>query len=255
MAREPKTNPKRRSWRGVVGLAVLGLASASAALATLKVCRFVTTDPQFALSPDRQDAVTIEGLRYGSRTKVLRVFSADFGRSIFMTPLDERRRRLLNVDWVEDASISRIWPDRLDVHIRERTPIAFVLLRSGVQLIDSQGVMLELPAQAQFTFPVLSGIREQDTPNRRLERVSAFLRVEQELGDQAKDLSEVNAADPADIHVVAQMGDRTVELLLGDADFGRRYQNFLTHYPEIRKQSPEGKRFDLRLEDRITATE
>ena len=214
MAREPKTNPKRRSWRGVVGLAVLGLASASAALATLKVCRFVTTDPQFALSPDRQEAVTIEGLRYGSRTKVLRVFSADFGRSILMTPLDERRRRLLTVDWVEDASVSRIWPDRLDVHIRE-----------------------------------------QDTPNRRLERVSAFLRVEQELGDQAKDLSEVNAADPADIHVVAQVGDRTVELLLGDADFGRRYQNFLTHYPEIRKQSPEGKRFDLRLEDRITATE
>ena len=138
--------------------------------------------------------------------------------------------------------------------LRHRLAIQ-VLLRSGVQLIDSHGVMLELPAQAQFTFPVLSGIREQDAPNRRLERVSAFLRVEQELGDQAKDLSEVNAADPADIHVVAQVGDRTVELLLGDADFGRRYQNFLTHYPEIRKQSPEGKRFDLRLEDRITATE
>jgi len=40
---------------------------------------------------------------------------------------------------------------------------------------------------------------------------------------------------------------------VGDSDFGRRYQNFLSHYPEIEKHSPEVKLFDLRLEDRITA--
>jgi hypothetical protein len=43
--------------------------------------------------------------------------------------------------------------------------------------------------------------------------------------------------------------------LLGDADFARRYQNFLNHYPEIQKRSPGVKAFDLRLEDRITAKE
>jgi hypothetical protein len=54
---------------------------------------------------------------------------------------------------------------------------------------------------------------------------------------------------------LVQVEDRAVELLLGDSDFGRRYQNFLSHYPEIRKRSPEVKRFDLRLDDRITAKE
>ena len=45
-------------------------------------------------------------------------------------------------------------------------------------------------------------------------------------------------ADPDNIRIVAK-GDRgAVELLLGDGNFGRRYQNFLKHYPDIQKQSP-----------------
>ena len=67
---------------------------------------------------------------YASRSKVQRVFADDFDRSIFAVPLDERRRRLLAIDWVEDASVSRVWPDRLVVRIRERKPVAFVFFRS-----------------------------------------------------------------------------------------------------------------------------
>ncbi len=57
-------------------------------------------------------------MRYASRSKVQRIFAQDSDRSIFPFPLDERRRRLLAIDWVEDASVSRVWPDRLAVRIR-----------------------------------------------------------------------------------------------------------------------------------------
>ena len=77
--------------------------------------------------------------------------------------------------------------------------------------------------------------------------------MQEDLGYLAKDVSEVNAADPDNIRIVAQVENRAVELMLGDTNFGRRYQNFLKHYPEIEKQSPEVKTFDLRLDDRITA--
>lgn len=253
MPRESKS--RRWNWRLILGIAGLALVTGAAAVAAIQVRRFVTTDPEFALSRDRKDALDIEGLHYGSRARVLRVFTPDFGRSIFAAPLGERRRLLLAIDWVEDASVSRVWPDRLVARIRERRPVAFVLLRSGVQLIDSQGVLLEPPAQAQFTFPVLSGVSDRDSLDTRRDRVRAFLRVQDEMGYLRKDLSEVDATDPENIRVVVQPDDRAVELLLGDADFGRRYQNFLNHYPEIRKRSPEVKRFDLRLDDRITAKE
>ena len=253
MAKEQKT--KRLNWRIVLGVIGLALIATSAAMATLRVRRFVNADSQFSLSRDRTDALQIEGQRYAARTKILGVFAGDFDHSVFASPLEERRRRLLAIDWVEDASVSRIWPDRLAVRIRERKPVAFVLLGRSVLLIDAHGFLLEQPPQSQFAFPVLSGVREQDTPEERRDRVRTFLRVQRDLGYLAKDISEVDAADIGNIRIVAQVDNRAVELLLGDSDYGRRYQNFLNHYPEIRKRSPDVKRFDLRLDDRITARE
>ncbi len=253
MAREAKT--RRWNWRLLLGLAALALAAVSTAAAGIKVHRFATTNPQFTLSRDRRDALTLEGVRYASRAKILRVFSPDFGRSVFLAPLAERRRELLAIDWVEDASVSRVWPDRLIVRIRERKPVAFVGFRSGVLLVDRTGVLLDPPPQAQFAFPVLSGIREGETAEERRDRVRSFLRVEEDMGYLAKDISEVDTSNTEDIRVVAQVGNRALELLLGDTNFARRYQNFLSHYPEIQKRVPDVKAFDLRLDDRITAKE
>jgi cell division protein FtsQ len=241
-------------WRLWLPLLALGVIGVSTAMAALKVRRFVVADPRFALSRDA-GSLTIAGLQYTQRSKVLRIFAGDFDHSIFSAPLEERRRRLLAIDWVEEASVSRLWPDRLAVRIQERKPVAFVLLRSNVLLIDAHGVLLNLPARAQFTFPVLAGIREDQTAAQRLDCVRAFLQVEREFGYLTKDVSEVNAADPDDIRIVAQVENRSIELMLGDASYARRYQNFLAHYPEIARRSPEVKSFDLRLDDRILAKE
>jgi cell division protein FtsQ len=237
------------------GLTALGVLCVSTAMAGFKVRRFVITDQQFTLSPDRKDALTIQGIRYAARSRLRRVFAADFDHSIFSVPLAERRRRLLAVDWIEDASVSRVWPDRLVVRVTERRPIAFVFFRSGVLLIDAHGVLLEPPAQAQFAFPVLSGIQEEETDDARRQHVRTFLRLTEELGYLAKDVSEVEVGDPDNIRIVAQVDERAVTLMLGDTNFARRYQNFLNHYQEIRKRSPEVKAFDLRLDDQITVKE
>src|SRR5271157_2585729 len=193
MAREAKKITRGFNWRLWLVVTALGAAGVSTALAGFKVRQYALTDPQFTLSRDRPDALAIQGLDYTPRTKVERVFAADFDHSIFSVPLAERRRRLLAIDWVEDASVSRIWPDRLLVRIRERKPVAFVLFRSGVLLIDAHGVLLDPPAQAHFAFPVLSGVRQDETEDQRRERVHALLRLQEDMGYMAKDISEVNA--------------------------------------------------------------
>jgi cell division protein FtsQ len=256
MARESKKVSAARTgfrWRLAAGIVILGLVCISTAMAALQVHAYVMRDPQFQLSRDRKDALRLEGLRYASKSKVLRVFAPDFDHSILSVPLAERRRRLLAIDWIEDASVSRVWPDRLVVRIRERKPIAFVFLRSGVVLIDAQGVLLDPPGEAQFSFPVLSGVREDEGDSLRREQVRALLRLQEDLGPLAKDISEVNAADPGDLRMVAQVDGRAIELAMGDDNFGRRYRNFLNHYPDIKRTSPEVNTFDLRLDDRITA--
>ncbi len=255
MARETKKTGGVR-WRLWLGLGAVAVVCAGAGYAVLKTYEFLLSNPQFTLSRDRKDALMISGVRYAPGWKVARVFAGDWGRSIFSVGLAERRRRLLGIDWVEDASVSRIWPDRLVVRIRERKPVAFAALRSGTpMLIDAEGVLLEQPAKAQFSFPVLSGINEDENDDARREKVRAFLRFEQEMGKLTKDISEIDSSRADDIRVIARVENRAVELRMGDSDFARRYQAFLNYYPEIFKRSPDVSSFDLRLPDRITAKE
>ena len=256
MAREAKKDTAgglRKNLRRVALL--VAVIAVCTGLSVYLLHRYVVNDPKFVLSRDRREALTISGLRYGSRANVQRVFAEDADRSVFSVPLEERRRRLLAIDWVEDAAVSRVWPDRLAVRIRERKPVAFVQVQSSVMLIDEEGILLDPPPQAQFTFPVLSGVLVRDSPARRKKAVQAMLEVEEDLGPQMKDISEVDAADPINLRVVAQVEGHVVNLTLGEENRGSRYRNFLNHYPEIRKHSPEVRSFDLRLDDRITAKE
>lgn len=259
MARaEQKTKIRWRLWLNIV----LACAALAAVVYTgRRVRSFVTSDPRFRLaSADARGAgLSMEGAVHASRSRVLSTFTADFGRSIYLVPIAERRRRLLAVDWVQDASIARIWPDRLAVRITERKPAAFVNLPmpggrdSRVMLIDAEGVLLEPPAQSHFTFPVLSGVTEEQTETERALRVEAMLRLIGELGPLGKDISEVNAATPENLIIVTQIEGRAIELVMGNQNFSRRMQSFLDHYPEIQKQSAHLRAFDLRLDDRITA--
>jgi len=139
------------------------------------------------------------------------------------------------------------------VRVRERKPVAFVFFRSGVLLIDAHGVLLDPPAAAQFAFPILSGVREDEPEDKRRDRVRCLLRVQEELGEYAKDISELNAADLDNIRMVVQLDRRAIDLMLGDSNFGAKYRNFIKHYPEIQRRSPGAKIFDLRLTDRFVA--
>jgi cell division protein FtsQ len=248
-------------WRTWVSAAGWSAVCVSAALGANALQHFLYTDPLFLLSW-RRDAIAVEGLRYASRARVEHVFAPDRGRSILGMPLAERRRRLLGIDWVEDAAVSRIWPRQVHVRIRERVPVAFVNLPlaafvrgARVALIDAQGVLLEPPPQAKFTFPVLGGVTEQQSEAQRLVRVRAMQALLTELGPLAKDVSEVNAESVQNLKIITQVNGRALELVLGDGNYARRLESFLSHYPEIHKRIPGVSVFDLRLDHQITTRE
>jgi len=261
MPREKARRPFR--WRLWLTVAAVGALFVSTAWAARQAQRYVLRDPRFILSPDDRLALTVEGVHYVARAKILRVFAGDYGRSIFAVPLDERRRRLLGVDWVDDATVARIWPNRLVVRVIERQPVAFVSLpvRGAAQnaarflLVDGQGILLDPPPRAQFSFPVLTGLTDEQSDAERRVRVRAMQNLMDDLGPAGQNVSEINAADPTDLTVMAQVEGRSLELRLGDGNYAKRMQNFLLHYAEIRKHAPNDTTFDLRLDDRITAEE
>ncbi len=242
-----ETKPPTARWRIWLTIAAWSTVFISSALAGRKVQQFVMTDSRFELSEPE-----LKGLENASRAKILQSFAPDAGRSIFHLPLAERRRRLLAIDWVEDASLSRIWPNHVVVRIYERKPVAFVILpEHRYALIDSQGVLLS-PPRRRFEFPVLSGITEDENERDRRDRVHAMLRLLDGLGPEAaRAISEVNASNVADLRLTTQVQGHAVELWMGDRNFGSRYENFLHHFTEIRSHSANVSIFDLRLDDRI----
>jgi cell division protein FtsQ len=261
MPREKASPPFRwRLWLTVFAWSAVFISSAVAAR---QAHRYALRDPQFILSSDDRSALTLQGVTYAARPKLLRIFAGDYGRSIFAVPLDERRRRLLAIDWVEDAAVSRVWPNHLLVRITERQPVAFVSLplhggsgsAARFLLVDAEGVLLDPPLRAQFAFPVLTGLTDEQTDAERRVRVRAMQGLMDDLGPAGQNISEIDAAAPDDLNVVAQVEGRPLELKLGDGNYARRLQNFLLHYPEIRKHAANVTTFDLRLDDRITAKE
>jgi cell division protein FtsQ len=218
--------------------------------------QFLIGDPRFALSGQEERAlVEIAGATHAPRHQIEAVFSEDVGRSVYLVPLSDRRAKLREVDWVKDASVARIWPNRVVISIAERTPVAFLTLgKKHFALIDEDGIILP-SAPDRFTLPVLTGLRATDSLTDRRERVHRMLRLTKELGEMTSRISEVDVSDRDNLKVSEPYEGRSVTLLLGDHNFAARYQNFVTHYADIKKRLPGATTLDLRLEDRITVVE
>jgi cell division protein FtsQ len=188
---------------------------------------------------------------------VLNVFAPDFGRSVFLCPIAERRRSLLAIDWVEDATVQRLWPDRLVVRIRERSPVAYVEVPGprGAELallIDASGVLLD-PQRAELALPVISGIQRTEDEKSRARKVKRFLQLQGELGPHMQNISEIDVADVDNTRIVQSFDGRAITLVLGADQFGRRYQKFLDNAQHIRERLPHAVTLDLRLKGRIMA--
>ena len=204
--------------------------------------------------------LVLEGVRYASASQIRHIFAEDFGRSLYLVPVEKRRERLLQIDWIEEASVARIWPNTLKVQVHERTPVAFVHLppnakdgMSRFALIDREGSILRPKVAAKFTLPVITGIRESESPEDRRARVHRVLAMLKEIGPLSKDISEINAADPNNLTIAEHVEDSVVNLMLGEENYGERLQNFLANYSEIRAKRPDVKTLDLRVAGIITA--
>ncbi len=257
-----RTAPKKPfNWSLALNVVAWTCVLAGAAWAGREVHTFLLQDPRFGLSCPEDETTCasfeIHGTTYASRARIQSVFASDFGHSIFQMPLAERRRRLLALDWIRSASITRVWPNKIVVTVSERHPAAFAKLPLGAStryrlaLIDDDGVLLSLPARVRFHLPVVSGLTEDQTEDDRRLRVKAMHHVLADLGPNSDNISEINVSNTREIRVVAAVEGEGVDLWLGDQHYRSRFLNFLTHYPQIRKHSATANVFDLRQDDRI----
>jgi len=255
--------PSGRWWRPAssVGRAFLtlgalivlgGLATSGYLLKT-----YLERDARFRIAGASNIEAT--GLTEVSRAELLPVFGEDIGRNIFFVPLNERRKQLEELPWVERATVMRLLPDQIRVSVVERKPVAFTRQGQQIGLVDANGVLLSMPpammAQQHYSFPVVTGLDSADSLASRKGRMDVYLRLLAELDANnqhvSNDISEIDLTDPEDARVLMPEQGADVLAHFGEDHFMERYQRYKAHIAEWRQQYPKLSAVDLRYNQQV----
>jgi len=213
----------------------------------------------FLFSPgvmlENSDQIQIEGSRFVARDAITEKFSADMGHSVVRVPLDERRKALESLPWVEQAGVQRVLPNQIRVEITERTPVAFLRTAGDLSMVDAHGMILERPAEGEFRFPVVAGIAEALPRDSREQRMASYVRFMKdiELAQPGADdhVSEVDISDGADLRAtLTGLGSGNPPPILvhfGASDFGDRYHLLAQNIGQWRASAGSVDSVDLRF--------
>jgi cell division protein FtsQ len=233
---------------------------------SMQAQELIAHDDRFRVAGVGEDrSIVITGINKASRRAIAKVFEQDAGRSLIEIDPEARRLRLRTVEWVRDATVRRIWPNRLHVDITERRPVAFLPVAAGVtgrfnnpvsyqpMLIDEDGAVLSVRGEVPPNLPLLIGVRREEDIERRRGGVRTMVRLLDELKDYRAQIIEVDVTNKDSLRATFQMADRVVVLILGGERFLERVRTFQNHYEGIRDRLSGRALLDVSLEGRITA--
>ncbi|HEY6770386.1 MAG TPA: FtsQ-type POTRA domain-containing protein [Candidatus Sulfotelmatobacter sp.] len=244
----PKKTATRMLWASV---AALGLCCASLLFGGL----YRYGEKSWRFRVDSSDDIEITGMENVTKAQIMEVMGADIGRNIFFIPLAQQKAQLEQIPWVESASVMRFVPNRLQVEIYERTPVAFARVGPRIFLIDARGTLMELPQKHKYSFPVILGMNPGEPVSTRAPRMKAYEGLVHDLDAEgahySQDLSEVDLSDLDDIKVRVNDPAGDVLVHLGSSDYLHRYGIYVGHVKEWRQQFQKLESVDLRYDNQI----
>ncbi len=164
--------------------------------------QFLLTVPFFCLKGP--DSIKIEGQVLSTPVAVLQEMHLQPGASLLSIQPLKVEKALLQQSWIEQAELTRIWPDRVSIKIREHQPVALVKLEPKLYLMDSKGILFKvMEPHDPHDFPVITGLqvehfqRVEGIMTPLLAKVFDFLELLQEKNNYLNlaTISEINV-DP-----------------------------------------------------------
>jgi len=202
----------------------------------------------------RPEQIELTGNHVVTREAVLKQFVEDRNRSVLRMSLDLRRSQLEQIPWIESATVERILPNRIRIELTERTPIAFVRNGDEVALIDPHGVILDRPRDADFQFPIVSGVSEdlpRDQREKRIELYQEFMKdIDLVRGGSSETVSEVDLSVPWVGRVVmtglaSPTDPQAVTVHFGSGDFSGKYKMLVDNFAQWQAHTGHVQSIDL----------
>ncbi len=150
-----ETGARRGVRRAMVVLIVASLVAAGA---------WVIQSPWLSVSE-----VAVAG---SDRAEILEAIASaglETGTPLLLVRTDAVRESLESLAWVRSAEVRRVFPDRVEVMIDERHPVALMWSSDSYGVLDGEGVVLEYVSDATAGVPVLR------LAERRLDPAEAYV--------------------------------------------------------------------------------
>lgn len=87
--------------------------------------------------------VSIEGAGRLSRADILRIAGITESSTLFLIDADATRTRLLRNAWIAEATVAKLYPDRLEITIAEKKPFAIWQSRGNFFVIAKDGTVID----------------------------------------------------------------------------------------------------------------
>ncbi|PCI21908.1 MAG: hypothetical protein COB67_13730 [SAR324 cluster bacterium] len=160
--------------------------------------------------------------------------------------------RLKKDPWIREVLVRRSVPLGLEVHIKERKPIAFLQTKDQLYLLDEQRWVLELPLkQKNWNLPIIQLGKEVKVETGTQLNSASLLNVLY-LMDQLEDsptlplasISEIDATNPLNITVITI--PQGVKIKFGFREFQQRLKKLQFALESLRQQKKRIDYLDLR---------
>lgn len=159
--------------------------------------------------------------------EILKLADVKTGVNIFTTNIRAITKRLDDNPEIEEATVRRVFPDKIKIRIKEAKPVAYLEMKGRLLLIDSKGKIIKLlSGEEAKTPPPIALIQGIEPVNQKAggyiaERGDAKA---EELFDCIETLSEVEMLDRIssinvqDLSDVQLDYDNRLHILLGDCE-------------------------------------
>lgn len=166
-SRRRKAAPGRRArrWPGLLAVSAFAVVIGAGAFGLRSpvgdgIADFagVAADAGFrAMGLTVQD-VTVSGRRNAPSREILAALVVERGASMLTFDAGRARARVLDVDWVEDATVRRLFPDTIHVTVTEREPFAVWRKSRRNYVVDAKGETITQASTSIMTqLPLLAG--------------------------------------------------------------------------------------------------
>ncbi|MEA3328994.1 MAG: FtsQ-type POTRA domain-containing protein [Candidatus Omnitrophota bacterium] len=256
MRKEKRANKKLRKKVKIkkhnTGIYLLLIPLGLALIIGIHLYYFLCTSPVFCLS-----RIEIRSNGSVDQEKVKECAGLTDSTRIFDLNLDKVSRKIEALPRVKKAAVSKVFPDRLIVEIRERKPIGRI--KSGrCYFVDSEGViLLNAGSWPAADLPLLAGIGFRKNKisigrryeSKRLDQVLKLLKaVSLSTRLAIKDIDLVNARAAKDVTLTTRKG---LKIILGNKEFKDKIQLLDRVLKDIYDSPKKVRSIDLRFGDVI----